>query len=465
MLFSSFSFVFAFLPLVLLLYYLRNSLTWRNNVLLGASLMFYAWGEPRYLLILLISVTITWLAALAVDRWRRYAALSIALALILDLGILIYFKYTNFILENLSYIFNAKVDFIHVVMPIGISFYTFQAISYLIDVYRRDTPVQRDLHTLLLYITLFPQLVAGPIVKYHDIYRQIDNRRETLAKFTCGARRFIIGLSKKMLIANTMGEIADKIFTMPVDQFDTATAWLGAITYTFQIYFDFSGYSDMAIGLCLMFGFSLPENFNYPYISRSITEFWRRWHISLSTWFKEYLYIPLGGNRVSKNRNLFNLFVVFLTTGIWHGASWCFVIWGLWHGLFIIIEKITGWHKKEGGILLRVTQHITLLFIVIIGWVFFRGETLSYCMDYLANMFGLHEHQAAHLTVLHTMNQLSWGILALAVILSMPLARKLAYCKGKYTSALSNTWCLVLFVITWATMAASTYNPFIYFRF
>ena len=240
MLFSSFSFIFAFLPLVLLLYYLRSSLTWRNNVLLGASLMFYAWGEPRYLLILLISVTITWLAALAVDKWRRYAALSIALALILDLGILIYFKYTNFILENLSYIFNAKVDFIHVVMPIGISFYTFQAISYLIDVYRRDTPVQRDLHTLLLYITLFPQLVAGPIVKYHDIYRQIDNRRETLAKFTCGARRFIIGLSKKMLIANTMGEIADKIFTMPVDQFDTATAWLGAITYTFQIYFDFS---------------------------------------------------------------------------------------------------------------------------------------------------------------------------------------------------------------------------------
>ena len=465
MLFSSFSFVFAFLPLVLLLYYLRSGLTWRNNVLLGASILFYAWGEPRYLLILLISVTITWLAAIAVEKWRRFALPSIIIALLLDLGILVYFKYTNFILENLSAVFSHELDMIHVVMPIGISFYTFQAISYLIDVYRREVPVQHNLYTLLLYITLFPQLVAGPIVKYHDIYLQIDSRKETLEKFTCGARRFIIGLSKKMLIANTMGEIADKIFTLPADQFDTATAWLGAIAYSFQIYFDFSGYSDMAIGLCLLFGFKLPENFNYPYISRSITEFWRRWHMSLSTWFKEYLYIPLGGNRVSKTRNLFNLFVVFLTTGIWHGASWCFVIWGLWHGLFIILEKVTGWHKKEGGIILRVVQHCSLIFIVIIGWVFFRAETLTQGAQYLGTMFGLSEIKSSHLTIHQTMNMLTWFTMALAIVLSMPLARRLAYAEGVWTARLANVWCIVLFVLSWATMAASTYNPFIYFRF
>lgn len=268
-----------------------------------------------------------------------------------------------------------------------------------------------------------------------------------------------------MLIANTMGEIADKIFALPTDQFDTATAWLGAITYTFQIYFDFSGYSDMAIGLCLMFGFKLPENFNYPYISRSITEFWRRRHMSLSTWFKEYLYIPLGGNRVSSVRNLFNLFVVFLTTGIWHGASWCFVIWGLWHGLFIILEKITGWHKKEGGIILRVLQHTSLLFIVIIGWVFFRAETLPYSIRHIGNMFALIEVQTSHMTLVHIMNHLTWGTLILAIILSVPFARRLAYASGKYTSLIADAWCIILFTMTWATKAASTYNPFIYFRF
>lgn len=465
MLFSSFSFVFAFLPLVLLLYYMRQGTGWRNNVLLAASLLFYAWGEPRYLLILLISVGITWLAALAVNHWRRYALLCITLALLLDLGILVYFKYTNFILENINALFTHQADPLKVVMPIGISFYTFQAISYLIDVYRRDAPVQRNFYKLLLYITLFPQLVAGPIVKYYDICDQIESRQETLRKFTCGARRFVIGLSKKMLIANTMGEVADKIFTLPAEQVDCLASWVGAVAYSFQIYFDFSGYSDMAIGLCLMFGFRLPENFNYPYISRSITEFWRRWHMSLSTWFKEYLYIPLGGNRVSKGRNLFNLFVVFLTTGIWHGASWCFVIWGLWHGLFIILEKLTGWHKKQGHWSLRVAQHGLLLLVVLVGWVFFRAETLGSALSYLQNMFGMVTHRADAVGVVHTMNHFTWMTMLLAAVLSMPLARRLAYADGRRTSALANVWCVVLFVCTWATMAASTYNPFIYFRF
>lgn len=320
MLFSSMSFVFAFLPLVLLLYYLCHTRRARNGVLLLASIVFYGWGEPKYLLVMLISMILTWGAGLLIARGKR-KLLWLVLTVLLDLGILIYFKYTNFLLENISAVLNHQLDPIHVVMPIGISFYTFQAISYLVDVYRGDVQVQKNLYKVMLYISLFPQLVAGPIVKYHDIALQIDGRKETLSDFSLGLRRFIVGLSKKMLIANTMGAVADKIFTLPVEQFDPSTAWIGAIAYAFQIYYDFSGYSDMAIGLCLMFGFRLPENFNYPYISASITEFWRRWHISLSTWFKEYLYIPLGGNRVSKKRNLFNLFVVFLATGIWHGAS------------------------------------------------------------------------------------------------------------------------------------------------
>lgn len=465
MLFSSFSFLFAFLPLVLLLYYIRQSASWRNAVLLVASILFYAWGEPRYLLILLVSVTITWLAALAVNYWRKYAFFCITIALLLDLGILIYFKYANFLLENFCAIFKHQVEPLNVVMPIGISFYTFQAISYLIDVYRREAPVQRSFYKLLLYITLFPQLVAGPIVKYYDICDQISSRRETLRKFVCGVRRFIIGFAKKMLIANTMGAVADKVFSMPVEQVDTLTAWLGSICYAFQIYFDFSGYSDMAIGLCLMFGFNLPENFNYPYISKSITEFWRRWHMSLSTWFKEYLYIPLGGNRVSKVRNLFNLFVVFLATGMWHGASWCFVVWGLWHGMFIIIEKVTNWHKKQGGFLFCCMQHVFLLLIVLIGWVFFRVETLHGALAHLSNMFGLVDVHNCPYSLLYFMDLYSWMILGLAAVLSLPLARRLAYADRPWTQVLANAWCLILFVCAWATMAASTYNPFIYFRF
>ena len=388
----------------------------------------------------------------------------LALALVVDLGILVYFKYTNFLLDNLSAIFIHQIEPLNVVMPIGISFYTFQAISYLLDVYRKDTPVQGNLYKLLLYITLFPQLVAGPIVKYHDVCTQIDSRKETIWNFTCGARRFLIGLAKKVLIANTMGEVADKVFNTPAEQIETCVAWLGTLCYAIQIYFDFSRDSEMAIGLCLMFGFRLTENFNYPYISRSITEFWRRWHISLSTWFKEYLYIPLGGNRVSKTRNLFNLFVVFLATGIWHGASWCFVLWGLWHGLFIIIEKITGWHKVEGGFLIRGFQHLALLLIVLVGWVFFRVEGLGDALLHLKNMAGLLDSTPVY-SFGYYADRYTWMILGIAVILSFPIARRLAYAEGKVSSLLSSVWCLVLFILAWMSMAASTYNPFIYFRF
>lgn len=464
MLFSSMSFVFAFLPLVLLLYYLCHTRRARNGVLLLASIVFYGWGEPKYLLVMLISMILTWGAGLLIARGKR-KLLWLVLTVLLDLGILIYFKYTNFLLENISAVLNHQLDPIHVVMPIGISFYTFQAISYLVDVYRGDVQVQKNLYKVMLYISLFPQLVAGPIVKYHDIALQIDGRKETLSDFSLGLRRFIVGLSKKMLIANTMGAVADKIFTLPVEQFDPSTAWIGAIAYAFQIYYDFSGYSDMAIGLCLMFGFRLPENFNYPYISASITEFWRRWHISLSTWFKEYLYIPLGGNRVSKKRNLFNLFVVFLATGIWHGASWNFVVWGLWHGLFIIVEKVTGWHRKQLGWFLNSIRHISTLMIVLIGWVFFRADSFAYGCDYVANMFGLVSEAQSYAPFGYFMDRFSLLMLVVAIALSMPWARNMIRVQKMIPGIAVDFWLVFLFLCSWTTIAASTYNPFIYFRF
>lgn len=464
MLFSSMSFVFAFLPLVLLLYYLCHTRRARNGVLLLASIVFYGWGEPRYLLVMLISMILTWGAGLLIARGKK-KMLWLVLTILLDLGILIYFKYTNFLLENIGAVFSHKLDPIHVVMPIGISFYTFQAISYLVDVYRGDTQVQWNLYKVMLYISLFPQLVAGPIVKYHDVSEQIDGRSENLSEFALGLRRFIVGLSKKMLIANTMGAVADKVFALPIEEVTTAVSWIGVIAYAFQIYYDFSGYSDMAIGLCKMFGFRLPENFNYPYISASITEFWRRWHISLSTWFKEYLYIPLGGNRVSKSRNYFNLFVVFLATGVWHGASWNFVVWGVWHGLFIIVEKLTGWHKLEKGVTIKVVQHVSTLLIVLVGWVFFRAETFGDAGSYVGNMFGLYGNAQSATPLAYYLDRHAALVMLLAVVLSMPVARKMIYVKRLAPAIAVDIWLIVLFLCSWATMAASTYNPFIYFRF
>ena len=458
------TFIFVFLPLVLLAYYLCSTRRVKNGVLLVASLLFYGWGEPRYLLVMLLSMILTWGAGLLIARGRR-KLLWLALIILLDLGILIYFKYTNFLLENISAVFNRELDPIHVVMPIGISFYTFQAISYLVDVYRGDVRAQRNLYKVMLYVSLFPQLVAGPIVKYHDICEQIDGRKENLSNFALGLRRFIVGLSKKMLIANTMGAVADKVFALPVEQVDPLFSWIGAIAYAFQIYYDFSGYSDMAIGLCLMFGFRLPENFNYPYIAASITEFWRRWHISLSTWFKEYLYIPLGGNRVSKSRNYFNLFVVFLATGVWHGASWNFVFWGLWHGIFIIAEKLTGWHKLENGVGVKVLRHAATLLIVLIGWVFFRAETFGDACRYVGNMFGAFDHAESVPPVGYYLNRHTMLVMLVAIVMSMPVARQMIHVKRLLPALAVDAWLLVLFVCSWATMAASTYNPFIYFRF
>ncbi len=466
MLFSSMTFVFLFLPIVCAIYLLAKPAL-HNPILLLASMLFYAWGEPSYLAIMILTILVNYLGALAVDKWRKYKLPIAILTVAVDLSFLIYFKYFNFIVENVNALCGTQIDFIRVVMPIGISFYTFQALSYLVDVYREEVKVQKDVYKMALYIALFPQLVAGPIVKYHDVAEQIDNRIITFDKVSYGVKRFIIGLAKKMLIANTMGAVADKIFAQPVTQFDCLTAWIGAIAYSMQLFYDFSGYSDMAIGLGSIFGFKFLENFNYPYISKSITEFWRRWHISLSTWFREYLYIPLGGNRVPKWRNLVNLFLVFLATGIWHGASWVFIVWGLWHGFFIILEKLTGWNKEKKQLWVRSLQHVYTIFAFIIGWIFFRSETLSYAFDYIKNMFGLiPEHQIAY-TLPYYIDRIEIITFVAAFLCAMPLFTGLLSIKfeRKVCRTLVNIWLMILFILSSATIAASTYNPFIYFRF
>ncbi len=460
------TFVFLFLPIVSAIYLLAKPAL-HNSILLIASMFFYAWGEPSYLAIMILTILVNYAGALALDNWRIYKKPILAITILADLGFLIYFKYFNFLIENANNLFAMDITFMKVIMPIGISFYTFQAISYLMDVYRQEVPAQKDLYKLALFISLFPMLIAGPIVKYHDVSEQINKRTISFDKVSYGVKRFIIGLSKKMLIANTLGAVADKIYAQPVEQVDTLTAWVGAIAYTFQLFYDFSGYSDMAIGIGAIFGFKILENFNYPYISKSITEFWRRWHISLSTWFKEYLYIPLGGNRVSKMRNLFNLFIVFLATGIWHGASWVFIVWGLWHGFFIIFEKITGWHKEKKNIFIRCTQHLYTILAFTIGWVFFRSETLTYAVDYLKNMFGLiAEHKIAY-TLSYYLDKMEVIAFVAAVLCAMPIFNKMLEIpyKHKISRTLVNVWLIILFITSSATIAASTYNPFIYFRF
>lgn len=467
MLFSSMTFIYMFLPIVCAMYFFaRKEL--QNYILLIASIIFYAWGEPSYLAIMILTILVNYIGANYISRshnkgHRKWLLIATILA---DLGVLFYFKYFNFMAENINTIFNADIHFIKVVMPIGISFYTFQALSYVIDVYRGDTPAQRDIYKLALYICLFPQLIAGPIVKYHDVAEQIEKRDVTFDKVAYGIKRFIIGLSKKVLIANTLGAIADKIFVLPVEQFGSQIAWIGAVAYSFQLFYDFSGYSDMAIGLGSVFGFKFLENFNYPYISKSITEFWRRWHISLSTWFKEYLYIPLGGNRVVKWRNYVNLFIVFLATGLWHGAAWNFIFWGLWHGLFIIFEKATGWHKKEGKFI-GFLQHIYCILAFVIGWVMFRADNMSYAWQYIKNMFGQIKNHNIIYGFAYYIDNMEIIAFVAAFICAVPLFSKLLDIPYKYKiiRSLVNIWLIVAFLTATSFIAASTYNPFIYFRF
>lgn len=463
MLFSSLTFIFVFLPVVFLLYWaVRKDL--RNTVLLLSSLFFYGWGEPTYLCIMLSVILINYFGGLLIDKYKNKVLLVLIIAA--NLAILGYFKYFDFLIENINLLFRSNIDFIHVVLPIGISFYTFQALSYVIDLYRGGIPVQKDLHKLALYISLFPQLVAGPIVKYKDVAEQIEEREVDWNLISLGIKRFIIGLSKKVLIANTMGAIADKIFNESVCEISTITSWIGALAYSFQIFFDFSGYSDMAIGLGLIFGFKFKENFNFPYISKSITEFWRRWHISLSSWFKEYVYIPLGGNRKGEKRTLINIFIVFLLTGLWHGASWNFIFWGIWHGIFNIIEKATNLYKETESKYKEFFKHVYTLFVVVLGWVMFRAETGNHALEYIKNMFGLLDNQSAKFEIEYYIGNLEIITFAVAFILSIPIMNKINInIKETPKKIITNALLLTLLLINVAFLASSTYNPFIYFRF
>ena len=395
MLFSSMIFLWFFLPLVFCSYYLIDK-RFKNILLLISSIIFYAWGGVSYSLIMLSSIIINYIFALLIDKAiednnLKNKKIYLALCIIINLSILGYFKYTNFIISIINSLSQNKIiELTNIVLPIGISFYTFQALSYVIDVYRGHNKAQKNIFNLALYISFFPQLIAGPIVKYHDIENQILNRNESLENIFYGIKRFIYGLSKKVILANMFALSCDEILKQPADELGTALVWCASVLYTLQIYYDFSGYSDMAIGLGRMFGFNFLENFNYPYISKSIKEFWRRWHISLSTWFKEYLYIPLGGNRKRKLFTYINLLIVFFATGLWHGASYNFILWGLFHGFFLVIERIFLGKLLEKN-KLKFINHIYVIFVFVIGWVLFRADDLKHAFELYKLMFSYKE--------------------------------------------------------------------------
>ena len=464
MVFSSYTFLFYFLPPLLILYYLipRRSLGGRNLVLLAFSLFFYFAGGPRHLPLMLLSIAINYVGGLLCAKRRRWA---LVLTMAVNLGLLGWFKYAGFVGENLRAL-GLPLSVPEVVLPIGISFFTFQGMSYVIDVYRGDTPPAKNPLQVALYIALFPQLVAGPIVRYTTVAEELVSRRETFDDFAAGALRFSFGLAKKMLLANNLSLMADEAFsTAPIG---AAAAWLGAIAYTGQIYFDFSGYSDMAIGLGRMFGFQFLENFQYPYISSSIKEFWRRWHISLSSWFRDYLYIPLGGNRKGKVRTELNKAVVFFCTGLWHGASWNFVLWGLWHGVFIILEDLL----PKGGKVRKALGHVTTLLIVLLGFVLFRADTLESAGLMFSQMFtGFAFTLQSDALLRDLLTPLNLATVALGVLCSLPLlpwVRYKAQGDGKGALALrvgSYALSAGLYLLCVMNLAGSAFNPFIYFRF
>jgi len=470
MVFSSSIFLFFFLPLVIIGYYLLKE-NYRIYFLLLASLFFYAWGEPKYVLIMLLSIVINYTFGLFIHtsittQKKVLAKILLVLAVACNLGILFYFKYLDFTINTVNRVFNTGLALRNIVLPIGISFFTFQGMSYVIDLYWQKVNLQKNPGLIAFYISFFPQLIAGPIVRYIDIEKQIYKRTESVEKFVSGAQRFVIGLSKKLVIANNMGYVTDLIFTNAAVDNTALVAWLGIICYTFQIYFDFSGYSDMAIGLGRMFGFEFLENFNYPYISKTITEFWRRWHISLSSWFRDYVYIPLGGNR--KGNVYANLLIVFVLTGFWHGSSFNFLAWGLWHGLFLIIERLFTAREVKNKHLVPL-RYASTMFIVVIGWVFFRSPGLRYALSYLGIMFGIIQPENAGFTIWYYFSPSTIFMLCLAVFASTPAMKQLT---GffKVRNAVIFKWAssvliLVLFFVCMVIVTSTSYNPFIYFRF
>ncbi len=431
------------------------------------SLFFYAWGEPRFVAIMICSIVLNWLFALIIYYKRDVKLLSkltLIITVVFNIGLLFIYKYFVFTLESLTLLFNISFTIPVIVLPIGISFFTFQAMSYVIDVYREKSDVQKNLINVALYISFFPQLIAGPIVRYNTIAEQIDSRKETIDLFSSGCLRFMSGFSKKILLANSMGFVADRIFVLNVTEIDTSMAWLGLLAYTFQIFFDFSAYSDMAIGLGRMFGFNFSENFNYPYISKTVTEFWRRWHISLGTWFKDYVYIPLGGSRVkSKYRLAFNLFIVWILTGIWHGANYTFILWGLMYYVLLAVEKILGLDDflKKSSIISRFYT----LFFVMIGWMIFRSPDIAFAFEYLKKMFFISENFYSDITGVYVIEYLVYFFFAF--LLSTPIMPALSkkYKDSRLFNISTGLLNLFLFAISIVYLINSTYNPFIYFNF
>lgn len=462
MVFSSTVFLFLFLPITLIIYFnpFLKSRKFKNYFLLLASLLFYGYGEPLFIFLMLFSILTNYILGLKVAG-QKHRKLYLIIAYVFNLLILFIFKYLTFTVENINNILHTNIV-LKITLPIGISFFTFQILSYVIDVYRNPQKVQKNILNVALYISLFPQLIAGPIVRYETIADEITDRKETLKDFTSGFYRFVIGLSKKVLIANYVGLIADNVFyNLSYGTISVVTAWIGAISYTLQIYFDFSGYSDMAIGLGRIFGFHFEENFNYPYIAKSITDFWRRWHISLSTWFRDYVYIPLGGNRVSNGRHIFNLFIVWLFTGMWHGANWTFILWGIYFFALLLIEKKTKIIENLGKL-----SHIYTLLLVIISWVIFRADNIKIAFQYIGNMFGI-GNSIVDTMAKDYLNEIGF-IIPLGIVLSTPLI-KILWNKFKLSttskSFIKSVLILILFSLSLIACVKSTYNPFIYFNF
>lgn len=456
--FSSMVFLCVFLPVVFLLSRLSKSIPYQNGLLIVASLLFYAYGEPYYVFLMLFSVLVNWFLGLAMKNGPQKWA--VWLAIVINIGLLFVFKYLDLALSGVNALFGLTISLPHLPLPVGISFFTFQALSYVIDVYRQEVPAQKSLWHVMLYISLFPQLIAGPIVKYHDVAEEIEHRSMDSQTTALGFRRFCVGLGKKVLISNTLASTVDLLFAANPSYVNIGSAWVAALCYLFQIYFDFSGYSDMAIGLGEVFGFHFHQNFNYPYISCSIQEFWRRWHISLSTWFREYLYIPLGGNRKGTVRTYVNKLIVFLATGIWHGANLTFVLWGLWHGCFIVLEDLLHLNRLP-----KFIGWLGTMLIVIVGFVMFRADTVSQGFFMITQMFTGFHFDWNSMALLYSVCS---PVLALALVAaalgSAPLWQQVNFDEAPMVSW-SYLGGYALLVVCLLALSAGTYNPFIYFRF
>ena len=465
MLFTSISFLYYFLPALIIIYFITPK-KYKNIILLIASLLFYFYGEPKYVFLMIAEIIIAYIGAILIDKYKNQSKNILITTLFIHVFLLIIFKYTDFIIQTINDISNANIKLLNIALPIGISFYTFQIISYVIDVYNGKVKVQKNIINLATYVSLFPQLVAGPIVRYQTVEKELDDRVHSFNNFAYGIRRFTIGFAKKVLIANALGELCSKAFL--ADEKTIVFFWIFGISYMLQLYFDFSAYSDMAIGLGRIFGFHFPENFNYPYISKSITEFWRRWHISLSTWFKDYVYIPLGGNRVGRYKQIRNILIVWLLTGIWHGANWTFLIWGLLFGIILIIEKI--WLNKFMEKLPSFIRRIYVLFIVMILFIIFSSDNMSVALTNIKGLFGMNGEAFVNDYTLHYLKSYL-PVLIIALLGSTPFIKILIdkLRKNKYVNNIINIiepiLIVVILVVVTSYLIDNSYNPFLYFRF